>query len=110
MFNYDKLEKAISESGKSKAYLCRQLGRPRYYLRDVVNQKSGIPAEYQTILANELGVSVEWLNDKTDIKERPALNSEGSLSKSEKEIINLWRSFSPEEQDRVLKMLSALQE
>lgn len=79
MFNYDKLKDAIEQSGKSKAYLCRKLNRPEYYLRDVLKQKNIIPQEYQEILAKELGVTVAWLNDELppETKKAPVPEDEG---------------------------------
>ena len=62
MFDYDKLSALISKSGKSKAHLCRAMGKPEYYLRDVLKQKTIIPDDLQIILAAELGTSVEFLN------------------------------------------------
>ena len=91
MFNYDKLEQAIAESGKTKTYLCKQMGRPAYYLRDVVKQKNSIPEEQQKILAEELGVSVEWLNDETDKKEKPGIVAE--LSERDIRILNIIRKL-----------------
>ena len=76
MFNYDKLNNAIEASGKTRTYLCQKLGRPAYYLRDVIRQKNRIPEEYQRILADELGVSVEYLNDEQE--KAPAGNDERS--------------------------------
>ena len=87
MFNYDKLENAIAKSGKTKTYLCQKLNRPAYYLRDVLKQKNIIPMEYQIILADELGVSVEWLNDESDIKEKAAPISGSDLSEKEVEFL-----------------------
>lgn len=63
LFNYDKLEECIRKSGKTRTYLCSQLGRPAYYLRDVIRQRNSIPEDYQRILADELGVTVAYLND-----------------------------------------------
>ena len=97
MFNYDKLEQAIDESGKTKTYLCKQMGRPAYYLRDVVKQKNSIPEELQKILAEELGVSVEWLNDETDKKEKPGISAE--LSERDIRILNIMRKLSDEQLD-----------
>lgn len=108
MFNYDKLEQAIAESGKTKTYLCKQMGRPAYYLRDVVKQKNSIPEELQKILAEELGVSVEWLNDETDKKEKP--DEIAGLSENEIELLNLFRQLSSQEQGLFLKMFRAKQE
>lgn len=76
MFNYDKLVNAIEQSGKTKTYLCQKLGRPPYYLRDVIKQKNAIPSEYQNILAHELGVTVEYLNDSVEQKEKLPANSQ----------------------------------
>ena len=70
LFNYDKLERLIKESGKTKSHLCRAMGKPVYYLRDAIGQKTAIPDELQAILAEELGVTVEYLNGLTDQKEK----------------------------------------
>lgn len=108
MFNYDKLETCIEKSGKTKAYLCSKVGRPRYYLRDVIKQRNSIPLEYQQILADELGVSIEWLNDETDIKEKVTANGD-DLSDREKEMLKAFRSLSDEEQELFLKMFAVSQ-
>jgi transcriptional regulator with XRE-family HTH domain len=66
MINYNKLTKAIENSGKTKTYLCQLLGRPPYYLRDVIKQKNNVPEEYLEILAHECGVTVNYLKDAED--------------------------------------------
>lgn len=76
MFNYDKLNNLIKVSGKTKTFLCRQIGREPYYLRDVFKQKTAIPMEYQEILARELGTTVQYLNDEEE-KEKPATEVTG---------------------------------
>lgn len=76
MFNYDKLNNLIKVSGKTKTFLCRQIGREPYYLRDVFRQRTTIPMEYQQILARELGTTVEYLNDEEE-KEKPATEVTG---------------------------------
>lgn len=76
MFNYDKLAGLIESSGKSKAYLCRKVGKPEYYLRDVIKQKNKIPDDIQAILAEELNVTVEYLNDLDEKKPAVAADSE----------------------------------
>lgn len=110
MFNYDKLEQEIAKSGKTKTYLCQKLNRPSYYLRDVIKQKNIIPEDYQKILAKELGVTVEYLNDIEDIKEKAAPVSGSDLSKRDIEFLNIFRQLSVEEQDLFLKMFRAKQE
>lgn len=71
MFDYDKLSALISKSGKSKAHLCRAMGKPEYYLRDVLKQKTIIPDDLQIILAAELGTSVEFLNGIEEKEKAP---------------------------------------
>lgn len=80
LFNYAKLEECIKKSGKTRTYLCSRLGRPAYYLRDVIRQRNAIPSEYQHILAEELGVTVEFLNDIEETKKDPAQSAESLLS------------------------------
>lgn len=104
MFNYDKLEKAIKESGKTKTYLCQKMNRPAYYLRDVLKQKNAIPSEQQRILADELGVTVEWLNDEET--EKPAAKSDG-LNGDDADFIRLYRSAPVWLQDQVRSLLEA---
>lgn len=98
LFNYDKLKAAIEASGKSKTYLCKRLERPPYYLRDVIRQKNNIPDEYQKILATELGVTVEYLNDQNEKK--PALFEGGQLPEFE--------LLTPENQEFVRKQIALL--
>lgn len=103
MFNYDKLSDAIDCSGKTKTYLCQKLGRPAYYLRDVIKQKNAIPADYQIILAHELGVTVEYLNDREDKKDQPTPESElVNLTNAEKKVLDLFRKIPEAERDNML--------
>lgn len=87
MFNYDRLKQAIEESGKTKTYLCKQLGRQSYYLRDVMKQKSEIPLHYQEILASELGVTVGYLNDLEE--KSPPSEKENGLDETKREFMML---------------------
>lgn len=104
MFNYDKLERAIKESGKTKTYLCQKINRPAYYLRDVIKQKNAIPPEHQQILADELGVTVEWLNDQET--EKPAAKSDG-LSKNDSDFIRMYNAAPAWLQDQIRNLLEA---
>lgn len=102
MFNYDKLEKAIKQSGKTKTYLCQKMGRPVYYLRDVIKQKNAIPSELQRILADELGVTVAWLNDE-EAEIPVTISSNGETE----EFIRLYQNAPAWLQDQVRALLEA---
>lgn len=111
MFNYDKLEACIKNSGKTKTYLCKQLGRPAYYLRDVIRQKNSIPDEYQKILAQELETTVEYLNDQ-DVPECAKKNSptleEDEASVLRRKISGQLESMSVEQLERFLSVIDLI--
>ena len=102
MFMYDRLEKLISESGKTKSYLCRKLGRKEYYLRDVMRQKNVIPDELVEILAAELKTSVEYLNGESDEKHPSA------SSAKEQSMIDMFRQMTAEEKAMAEIMLKGI--
>ena len=69
MLDFDRLEQLIAKSGKTKTHLCKAMGRPSYYLRDVYKQKSEMPLHLQEILAQELNTTVSYLNGGASTKE-----------------------------------------
>lgn len=98
MFDYNRLEECIAESGKSKSYLCRRIGRKEYYLRDIIRQKNSIPEDYQKTLAEELGTTVEYLNGETDIKNPVSETGNGTYDK----VIKIASVLSPEQLEKFL--------
>lgn len=110
MFNYDKLDKAIRDSGKTRTYLCQKLGRPPYYLRDVLRQKNNIPLEYQKILADECGVTVEYLNDISDKNEKTASPTTDGLSEYDIKALAWFHSLSPEKRKAILSLADGPEE
>lgn len=106
MFDYDKLAVLIEQSGKTKTHLCKAMGKPGYYLRDVLKQKTAIPDELQTILAKELGTTVEYLNGKFEQKEMPiSTNADEQL---DSELIMRLCDLTPEETQKVLAFVEGL--
>lgn len=107
MLNYDKLSTLIAESGKTKTYLCKKMGRPSYYLRDVLRQKNAIPEDLLTILAAELDTTPAFLRDEqydTDKKEEPATSKGDGLKSDELELINAFRS-APQSTQEAIRLL-----
>lgn len=99
MLNIVKLEEVAKESGKSFSFLSEKvLGKYRTFLKDVKAGKAKLSLEQQQLLAEDLNVSIEWLNDETDIKEKATAKS-GDLTEEEIDVISLYRSFSPEEKE-----------
>ena len=106
MFNYDKLDTLIDESGKTKSFLCRQMGKPVYYLRDVLKQRTAIPLELQEILARELGVTVAYLNDEEQTK-KPVTDVTGNVDVIRDEIMPRVANLSQAEVIRLMGELAA---
>lgn len=79
--DFDRLDKLIEETGKSKSYLCRSIGKNRYYLRDAKKLNLNVPDDAVETLAAELGTTADYLTGLSDIKEKPTLN-EGELDLS----------------------------
>lgn len=100
MFDYARLEQLISESGKTKTHLCKVMGKPSYYLRDVFKQKTAIPADLQEILAKELETTVSYLNGEEENKKSPA--PEGA------ELIPGYSDLSEEEKKKVSDYIDLL--
>lgn len=74
MFNYNRMESMIAQSGKTKLHLCRAMGVSKTYLRDAKKQGTDISGEKLQILAAELNTTPEYLRGETDdpaIKKAP---------------------------------------
>lgn len=69
--DFDRLDSLLSETGKSKAHLCRIANRSQYYLRDVKKTNFNIPSDIIERWANELNTTPEYLQGYTDVKEKP---------------------------------------
>lgn len=72
MFNYDRLDRLVKETGKKKNYLSMKMGFSGRYLNDAKKQNTDIKGEPLRILAEELGTTPEYLVGETDQKESPA--------------------------------------
>lgn len=80
LFNYNRMESMIAQSGKTKLHLCRAMGVSKTYLRDAKKQGTDISGEKLQILAAELNTTPEYLRGETDdpaIKKAPGINAEG---------------------------------
>lgn len=69
--DFDRLGVLLTQSGKSKAHLCRIANRSPYYLRDVKKANINIPHDIIEKWADELNTTPDYLTGNTDIKEKP---------------------------------------
>lgn len=116
MSNFDniqtvnKIKELLKSQGRSLTFMYKVLNLPVGYLRDVKAKKTVLTDERLQTIADFLNTTTEYLKGETDTKEKAAPISGNGLSENEIKLIKLWRSFSPDEQKTVLKILSALRE
>lgn len=84
--DFDRLDKLIEETGKTKSHLCRSIGKTRYYLRDAKKFNLNVPDDVIETLAAELGTTVDYLAGQSDIKEKPPAEA-GDIRKQAEEMI-----------------------
>ena len=109
MFNYNRMESMIAQSGKTKLHLCRAMGVSKTYLRDAKKQGTDISGEKLHILAAELNTTPEYLRGETDDpaikKERPADGE--ALSDMQLEAIEFVKSLTEDKLKRFLRLAKA---
>ncbi len=95
----ERLKQTCKEKGISQKYLTDKIGRKNTYLNDIWNGKCALKPEDLNSFADVLGVSPDYLAGKTD-DPTPA----DSLSASDKELVSLVLSLSPEQKELVKKI------
>lgn len=100
MFRYDRLEKLIAESGKTKVSLCGKIKKCPTYLRDAKKQNTDIKGETLATLAFELNTTPEYLSGETDEK-KPTTPQDDELSDLDKELIKRLCQLRPDEIEKV---------
>ena len=96
------------EKGIKKAHICRKLGKPVYYLRDVERNRSDIQGESLQIIADILGTTPEYLSGETDEKEPPDPKNEDGFEKRAYALIQSASRLSAERQALLLVALEAV--
>ena len=70
MINLEKLRSLIKEKGWTVSYFCKLMGHSRSWLIDMSKGK-GLPDENTLrAIADKLDTTVDYLTDKTDVKEQ----------------------------------------
>ena len=113
MVNLDKLEtinriKALSkEQGTSLTFMYKKIGLPSGFLRDYKDGKTSLTEERLSAIAIFLNTTPEYLNGKTDIKEKAAPVSGNDFSLEDIEFLKAVDLLNPAMQ-RLLVAVSAL--
>lgn len=79
MFNYDRLDQLVKETGKKKNYLSVKMGFSGRYLNDARKQNTDIKGHPLQILADELGTTAEYLCGESDQKEKSPTSEDVGL-------------------------------
>jgi transcriptional regulator with XRE-family HTH domain len=103
--NIIKVEQLIKENQWSNASFCKFFGMSHSWITDMKNGK-GIPNDNDAIIkliADRLNASVDYLTDKTDIKNKPTAQGDELIEKKQK-LINIMGKLSEENQDKILEL------
>lgn len=94
MVNITKVESLIKENGWSNSYFCSILHKNRGWIRDW-KHGIGLPDEntLQTV-ADKLNTTIDYLTDKTDIKNKPSAEAEG-FSEESKKLLKMIEQLNP---------------
>ena len=95
MVELDRIKELSKEKHRSFTYLSKQLGQNDGYLKDKKLHNSPLSSEQLSIIADILDTTTDYLQGKTDKKEKPDVNVE--LSEQEKHFISVIRTLSPED-------------
>lgn len=95
MRNVERAKKIATEKGINVSFICREVGKSRGYISQMLVSGRDFPDEMLKPVANALGVTVEELTGEEQ-KEKPSTVGEMDLS-----------SLSPEDAELVKKILNA---
>ena len=71
--NIEKIKLLAKEKGISISFICESVGMGRGYLNDIKKSNGGdIPDDRLDIIIGILNTTIDYLTDKTEIKEKPS--------------------------------------
>lgn len=106
--NIEKIKSLAKEKGISISFICESVGMGRGYLNDIKKSNGGdIPDERLEIIVNILNTTVDYLADKTDIKEKPSEQTEDDELIAE--CIEALKKLKPNQIKRGIKYLKFLE-
>lgn len=100
MLDFKRLNEVIRDSGITKSFIATHFGKQRSMLNNWEKEKSKPSDEEIQELATLLGVSVDYLEGKSDIKKRPAPKGQ-TLPAAQQELLNAIDGFSLSELRKV---------
>lgn len=97
MLNINKVEALIKEKGWNKTYFCKLFGRSRTWIEDWKRDRGVPEGALLEQIADKLDTTVDYLTDKTDIKNKPAAEIGNELNGAIKRLLDITADFTDEE-------------
>lgn len=102
--NINKIKELCKEKGISQTYISKKLGLAPSYLTDVANGKNTISPERLSQIADILGTTTDYLEDKSDEKNVPVVR----YDRHTREFISRYEQLSPDQKKLVDALLAEL--
>jgi len=106
MRNVERAKKIATEKGINVSFVCREVGKSRGYISQMLVSGRDFPDEMLAPVANALGVTVEELTGESEQKEKPAPQMENGLDTKAQATLNKMKKLSPEQQAAFWDMLN----
>lgn len=107
MRNVERAKKIATEKGINVSFVCREIGKSRGYISQMIVSGRDFPDEMLVPVANALGVTVEELKGQEPAKkEKPAPGEGSGLDAKAKATLDKMKKLSPEQQAAFLDMLN----
>jgi hypothetical protein len=107
MRNVERAKKIATEKGINVSFVCREIGKSRGYISQMIVSGRDFPDEMLVPVANALGVTVEELKGQEPAqKEKPAPGEGSGLDAQAKATLDKMKKLSPEQQAAFWDMLN----
>lgn len=106
MRNVERAKKIATEKGINVSFVCREIGKSRGYISQMLVSGRDFPDEMLASVANALGVTVEELTGEEQ-KEKPTPSEESELNAHAKAILYKYEQLNPAQRVMFEKMLDA---
>ena len=111
MRNVERAKKIATEKGINVSFVCREIGKSRGYISQMLVSGRDFPDEMLPSVANALGVTVaelkgETLDEDPAQKEKPTPGEGSGLDARAKATLDKMKKLSPEQQAAFWDMLN----
>lgn len=108
MRNVERAKKIAAEKGINVSFVCREIGKSRGYISQMLVSGRDFPNEMLEPVAKALGVTVaELTGEEPEKKEKPTPSEESELNAHAKAILYKYEQLDPAQRVMFEKMLDA---